>query len=853
MVWSFLTTGKEALHALLNRFLAPYVENMDLNQLQYGVWQGSLSLRGLKLKKEALDKFRLPVDVLEGYVGTFTLTIPWQNITGKPVEVFIEDVYLLAVPAAESTFDAAENEERKQATKQERLNAAEILRMKGQAADLADKNTAQQQQGLIESMTTRIVNNVQVTVKNIHIRYEDSISAPGHPFSAGITLAGFTAQSVNEKWVPTFIQDTKGGIHKLATLESLSAYFNTDMTSMAGLPFAEAMPKFKAGISHHDQPPPDHQFILKPVTGQGRVIMNPKFDSETPKNDVQLLFDEIGFVVDDDQYRDAISMVDMYHFYLRQQQYRAFKPTEEALKENKARAMLQFAGKMILREVHEKNHKWTWTHFAKRRDDRKRYVELFKKRELDKNKTLVGEDLAAFEELERALVYEDIRFYRSIARSELRKERASRKAEEAAHPPAAAKASSSTGGWTSWLLGTGKTTEQKHEEEDTLGLESMSDEQRKELYQAIDYDEKAAVAASFEAPRDAMKMRISAQLKRGSFALRSSQLKTEGDMISVVFDGFKADVVQRPDSMDAVVQLGGFGVHDGTQVGSIHPQIVKVKESHRKVTMDESKTVSTPDKGSKDNWGASLGDRGSVAGDESVAEHDSVAGDEMHDEPETEDEAENEAPEEVEDPFLYIKFENNPLDNRADTGLTVRMRYMEIVYHRGYVEAIYRFLKPPESQLESVGALLNAAGETLEGLRKETRAGLEYALQKHKTIDVKMDLQAPIIIIPEDVTVKQCQHVILDAGHISIVSELVSKSAMRAIDEKKKRQYTEDDYTHLESLMYDRFSVKLHSAQLLLGNDLETVLAGLNHSHDGAQELHLLERINLDFAVQNTI
>jgi len=38
----------------------------------------------------------------------------------------------------------------------------------------------------------------------------------------------------------------------------------------------------------------------------------------------------------------------------------------------------------------------------------------------------------------------------------------------------------------------------------------------------------------------------------------------------------------------------------------------------------------------------------------------------------------------------------------------------------------------------------------LEGLRKETRAGLEYALQKHKTLDVQMDLNAPIIIIPEE-------------------------------------------------------------------------------------------------------
>lgn len=43
-----------------------------------------------------------------------------------------------------------------------------------------------------------------------------------------------------------------------------------------------------------------------------------------------------------------------------------------------------------------------------------------------------------------------------------------------------------------------------------------------------------------------------------------------------------------------------------------------------------------------------------------------------------------------------------------------------------------------------------AASETLEGLRQETRAGLEYALNTHKTVDIKMDMQAPIIIVPEE-------------------------------------------------------------------------------------------------------
>ena len=36
-----------------------------------------------------------------------------------------------------------------------------------------------QTQGLLQSLITKAINNVQVTVKNIHIRYEDDMSVPG--------------------------------------------------------------------------------------------------------------------------------------------------------------------------------------------------------------------------------------------------------------------------------------------------------------------------------------------------------------------------------------------------------------------------------------------------------------------------------------------------------------------------------------------------------------------------------------------------------------------------------------------------------------------------------------------------
>jgi vacuolar protein sorting-associated protein 13A/C len=240
-----------------------------------------------------------------------------MNLGNQPVEVMVEDVYLLVVPSPQSNDDPEEEEKRAQAAKAERLENAELLHMRGQAESSSDDTP--QSQGLIQSLMAKIINNLQVTVKNIHIRYEDKLSVPGHPFAAGVTLAGFTAVSVNGKWQPAFIESTAGAIHKLANLQSLAVYFDTDSPSMAGLSPAEAFKKFSSLISTSTQDT-NHQFILKPVSGEGRIVMNHKSNSETPQFDVQLLFDEIGVALDDKQYRDIISLLDMYHVYMRQHQ-----------------------------------------------------------------------------------------------------------------------------------------------------------------------------------------------------------------------------------------------------------------------------------------------------------------------------------------------------------------------------------------------------------------------------------------------------------------------------------------------------------------------------------------------------
>lgn len=260
------------------------------------------------------------------------------------------------------------------------------------------------------------------------------------------------------------------------------------------------------------------------------------------------------------------------------------------------------------------------------------------------------QDSKTLEDLEKKLAYEDIRFYRSIARSRARKDAASRmKVEEEKK-----KQQAQSGGWTSWLWGSSGTS--KSPVDPAFGG-PMTDEQRQQLYDVLDYDEKSALAQSFQAPRDALKARVAAKLDKGSFALRTGPSQRE-EVISVIFDVFQANFVQRPDNFEASVSLGDFGVFDGTTRNTLYHQIVQVKQ-----------TTSS--------------DRVEI---EVTEQHKPITN--------------------LDDPFFFVKFENNPLDERADNALTVRMRHMEIIYHKGYVEAVYRFFKPPSSQLESVEALL---------------------------------------------------------------------------------------------------------------------------------------------------
>ena len=120
----------------------------------------------------------------------------------------------------------------------------------------------------VESLLTKIVDNLQVTIKNIHVRYEDDSLLTESPYSIGFSLEELSAVSTDEDWVPSFINITQVLTRKLLTLKDLSCYMDTQDTKLySHLSRDEVLTAFQQTMT-------DVEYLLKPVTGNGKVTVH---------------------------------------------------------------------------------------------------------------------------------------------------------------------------------------------------------------------------------------------------------------------------------------------------------------------------------------------------------------------------------------------------------------------------------------------------------------------------------------------------------------------------------------------------------------------------------------------------
>ena len=262
---------------LLNQYLGSILEGLDADQLKISVWGGEVNLVDVKVKAGALDFLHLPIVVKYGCVKKLHLSANWRHLSSRPVKVELSGVYVVAVPTSHANIDTKAEVAAALASKLTKLQGIEDLRF-GDSGNEEDENSATTD-SYMGSLTTKIIDNVEVVLKDIHIRYED-FSGPHAPISLGVALEELKAETTDENWKPAFVKDTPK-TYKMVTLNNICAYMNVN--DVAGVTASQASVQPSRPSSSSATFPlsvstilnnPSTAYLLRPVSGHLRMWVN---------------------------------------------------------------------------------------------------------------------------------------------------------------------------------------------------------------------------------------------------------------------------------------------------------------------------------------------------------------------------------------------------------------------------------------------------------------------------------------------------------------------------------------------------------------------------------------------------
>ena len=80
------------LEKFLLKYFGEYLKGIDKTNLSVSVWKGEISVRTVDLNPDVLRKAGIPLKMIFGKVESLLLRVPWNNLSSKPVELFIDSI-----------------------------------------------------------------------------------------------------------------------------------------------------------------------------------------------------------------------------------------------------------------------------------------------------------------------------------------------------------------------------------------------------------------------------------------------------------------------------------------------------------------------------------------------------------------------------------------------------------------------------------------------------------------------------------------------------------------------------------------------------------------------------------------
>ncbi|XP_030180691.1 vacuolar protein sorting-associated protein 13D isoform X2 [Lynx canadensis] len=760
---------------VLNTYLGKYVNNLNTDQLSVALLKGAVELENLPLKKDALKELELPFEVKAGLIGKVTLQIPFYRPHVDPWVISISSLHLIGAPEKLEDFDV----EKEKLLERERKKA--LL----QALEDRWKNERQRKgesywYSVTASVVTRIVENIELKIQDVHLRFEDGVTNPSHPFAFGICIKNVSMQNAVNEPVQKLMRK------KQLDVAEFSIYWDVDCTLLGDLPQVELQEAMDKSMESRD-----HHYILEPVCASALLKRNcskePLRSRHTPRIECDIHLETIPLKLSQLQHRQIMEFLKELERKERQVKFRKWKP-RVAVSEN-CREWWYFALNANLNEIREERKRCTWDFLLHRARDAVSYTDKYFSKLKggllpadDKEEMCRIEEEQSFEELKilRELVHE--RFHKQEELAESLREPQSDSPGDSPGDPEPSGGSRMLQYLQSWFPGWGGWYGQQSPE--GRAVEGLSAEQHEqwnpeEILGTEEFFDPTADASCVNTytKRDHIFARLNLQLQRGTVTLLHQEpgaLQTqESAFMQLEFSDVKllAESLPRRNSSLLSVRLGGLFLRDLATEGTVFPLLVFPNSQKEVGRVSQSFGLQTTS--------ADRSDQNPAA--------------------------------DPDDPVFEMLYERNPVHSHFERRLNVSTRPLNIIYNPQAIKKVADFFYKGKVHTSGFGyqselelRVAETARRQYNRLKMQTKAEIRQTLdrllvgdfiEESKRWTVRLDISAPQVIFPDDFKFKNPVLVVVDLGRMLLTnSQDDSKRKSGDGPASEENQFSDDEY-----------------------------------------------------------
>ncbi|EDL81065.1 vacuolar protein sorting 13D (yeast) (predicted), isoform CRA_b [Rattus norvegicus] len=761
---------------VLNTYLGKYVNNLNTDQLSVALLKGAVELENLPLKKDALKELELPFEVKAGLIGKVTLQIPFYRPHVDPWVISISGLHVIGAPEKIQDF----NDEKEKLLERERKKV--LL----QALEERWKSERRQQKGesywysVTASVVTRIVENIELKIQDVHLRFEDGLTNPSHPFAFGICIKNVSMQNAANEPVQKLMRK------KRLDVAEFSIYWDVNCTLLGDLPQAElqeAMARSMESRSHH--------YILEPVCASALLKRNcskePLRSRHSPRIECDIQLETIPLKLSQLQYRQIMAFLKELERKERQVKFRKWKP-KVAVSKN-CREWWYFALNANLYEIREQRKCCTWDFLLHRARDAvfytDRYFNKLKGGVLsadDKEEMCRIEEEQSFEELKilRELVHD--RFYKQEELAESLREPQFDSPGASPGDPDGSGGSGMLQYLQSWFPGWGGWYGQQSPEgkvAEGLTAESHEHWMPEDILGTEEFFDPTADASCMNTytKRDHVFAKLNVQLQRGTVTLlhqeRGAAHANESAFMQLEFSDVKllAESLPRRNSSLLLVRLGGLFLRDLATEGTMFPLLVFPNPQKEVGRVSQSFGLQTASEDRSDQYSAADPDN----------------------------------------PVFEMLYERNPVHSHFERRLHVSTRPLNIIYNPQAIKKVADFFYKGKVHTSGFGyqselelRVAEAARRQYNKLKMQTKAEIRQTLdrllvgdfiEESKRWTVRLDISAPQVIFPDDFTFKNPVLVVVDLGRM-LLTNTQEDSRRKSGDDSasEENQFSDDEY-----------------------------------------------------------